>query len=208
MSRNMVLAVVALVLGLIAIPGDPYQGEVVTLDTRELAAIVEGEVDHVEALELADWIIQGTPDYRLIDIRDEASFAEYHIPSAENAPLSALADYPLLRNETIVLYSDGGIHSAQAWFLLKARGYRGVSMLLGGLDAWKDEVLFPALPAGAGPEEQAAFEKARSVSEHFGGRPRTGVDAAEAEDVPLPTVEMPTQATPVAPRKKKAKEGC
>jgi len=205
---NRTLAIVALVLGLLAIFGDPYQGHVVQLDTKELATIVEGEVDHVTVQELADWIIQGSADYRLIDLRDETAFAEYHIPTAEHVPIGQLTDYPLQRNERIVLYSGGGIHSAQAWMLLQANRYRGSYMLLGGLQSWKDEVLFPALPEDATPQETAEFERTRFVAEFFGGSPRSGVvDAGEQVAVPLPKVEMSAQ--PVVPkRKKKAKEGC
>jgi rhodanese-related sulfurtransferase len=208
MTRNRILAAVALVLGAIAILGNPYRGSVVTLNTKELATIVEAKVDHVTAAELADWIIQGDTEYRLIDIREPGPFAEYHIPTAENVSIVGLSDYPLLRNERIVLYSQGGIHSAQAWMLLKARGYRGVYMILGGLDAWMDEVLFPSLAPDASPQEQARFERARFVSEFFGGTPRTGVEAEmEQATVPLPTVEAPAR-TVVPTRKKKKKEGC
>ena len=205
---NRTLAVVAFVLGLLAIFGNPYQGHVVQVDTRELAAIVEGEVDHVTVQELADWIIQGSAEYRLVDLRDEAAFAEYHIPTAEHVPIGQLADYPLQRNERIVLYSGGGIHSAQAWMLLQANRYRGSYMLLGGLQAWKDEVLFPALPEDATPQETADFERSRFVSEFFGGSPRSGVvETGDEIAAPMPTVEMSAQ--PVVPkRKKKAKEGC
>jgi rhodanese-related sulfurtransferase len=208
MSVNRILAAVALALGALAVLGDPYQGSVVTVNTKELAAIVEAKVDHVDAVELADWILRGETEYRLIDIREEAAYSEYHIPTAEHVPIGMLPDYPLLRNERIVLYSDGGIHSAQAWFLLKAQGYHGVYMLFGGLDAWKDEVLFPALPADPTPEELARFERARFVSEQFGGTPRTGVeDEVRQAAVPLPKVDA--SARTVAPtRAKKKKEGC
>jgi len=208
MSRNRILAVLALLLGAIAVLGDPYQGSVVKVNTKELAAIVETKVDHVDALDLADWIIRGDTEYRLIDIRDEVAYAEYHIPSAENVQISQLPDYPLMRNERIVLYSDGGIHSAQAWFLLKAQGYPGAYMLFGGLDAWKDDVLFPALPAEASAEQQAEFERARFVSEHFGGTPRTGVEESiDRAAVPMPKVDSAARGvTPT--RAKKKKEGC
>jgi rhodanese-related sulfurtransferase len=209
LSPNQILALVALLLGVGAVAmGDPYAGSTVQLNTRELAAIVEGEVDHVTAIELADWIVQGNTEYRLIDLREAEEYAEYHIPSAENVAITELDDYPLLRNEKIVLYSGGGIHSAQAWFLLKAERYTGAYMLLGGLDAWMDEVLFPALPAEATPQQIAEFEKLRVVSEYFGGRPRTGGEAqVEQAAVPLPQVDASAQ--PVIPtRKKRKKEGC
>ncbi len=200
--------VAAVVVGLIAVFGDPYGGRVVKLDTRELASIVQDEVDHVVAEELADWIVQGQMDFRLLDLRDEAAYAEYHVPGAERVPISELVDYPLLRNEKIVLYSGGGIHSAQAWFLLRAHGYRGVYMLLGGLDAWKDDVLFPG-PPEVGGEASPAFARAAEVSRFFGGTPRSTV-AGGVEDVAraMPTVEAPTSTPRVVPRKKKRKEGC
>lgn len=208
LTRNQALALVALVLGALAIPGNPYQGEVVRLNTRELATIVEGEVDHVTAEELANWIIQGNTEYRLIDLRESAAFAEYHIPTAEHVPIARLVGYPLLRNEKIVLYSDGGIHSAQAWMLLRAQRFQGVYMLLGGLDSWTEEVLFPGLPADADPQQTADFERIAQVSQFFGGTPRTGVEMdADTAAIPMPTVEMPSG--PVVPdRKRKKKKGC
>jgi hypothetical protein len=117
----------------------------------------------------------------------------------------------LLRNEKIVLYSEGGIHSAQAWLLLRAQGYEGVYTVLGGLDGWKDEVLFPVLPADAGPRDRAQFERAAALARFFGGQPRAdGAAAAEVPAAELPKLSAPAAtgpAVPAAPRKKK-KEGC
>ena len=69
MTPTRILAALAVVLGLLAVFGDPYVGPNVSVDTRELAAIVEGEIDHVTPVELADWIIEGNTEYRLIDLR-------------------------------------------------------------------------------------------------------------------------------------------
>ncbi len=136
------LALLTGFLGLLAaFAGNPYSGYSVSLDTKELAVIVEKEVDHITPAELADWIIEGRSDYRLIDLRSAAEFSQYHIPTAENVALSQLSDYGLGRNEKVVLYSEGGIHSAQGWFLLQADGYRGVYILRGGLAEWRDQVL-------------------------------------------------------------------
>ena len=121
--------------------------------------------------------------------------------------LTELADYPLFRNETIVLYSDGGMHSAQAWFLLQARGFAGARILLFGLEEWKDRILFPALRADAGLREQAEFARRSRVSLFFGGTPLTGVTtAAERPQVAMP--EAPTAPAPVVARTRKRKEGC
>ena len=202
------LALLALGLGALALLGKPTLGSTVTIDTQELANIVERKADHVTVLELADWIVSGRTDYRLIDLRDEEAYAEYYIPTAERVALSQLSDYPLYRNEKIVLYSEGGIHSAQAWFLLQARGYAGSYILFGGLDAWKDEILFPSLPAEANLEQKRAFARTREVSAFFGGSPRSGnQEASLGGEVPMPKVELPAHVVTTVKRKKR-KEGC
>jgi rhodanese-related sulfurtransferase len=210
LTLNQKLAAAALALGALALFSTPHRGPVVTLDTRELALIVEKEVDHVTPPELAGWIVQGRSDYRLIDLRAESDYATYHIPTAENVTVAALPEFPLLRTEKIVLYSDGGIHAAQAWMLMQAQGYRAVYTVLGGLDAWKDEVLYPALPAQASALERARFERAVAVARFFGGEPRSEGEAAAPAPMALPKLAAPAPsgaASPVAPRKK-IKEGC
>lgn len=216
-THNRVLAALALVLGMLALIGSPTTGHTVRVDTQELAAIVSSEVDHVAPGELAGWIIRGATDYRLVDLRAPAAFETYHIPTAENVPIAALPDYGLARNEKIVLYSDGGIHSAQAWFLLRAQRYPGVYILSGGLDAWKDEVMFPVAPSNPTPREAADFERAAQVARFFGGTPRAaGTGGGEPQAlVPAPTAAQPQVAPPkgppagkVAAPAKKKREGC
>lgn len=213
LTLNQTLGLILFALGLGALLiGNPGSGAVVTVDTRELGRIIQAEVDHVAPKALADWIIQGKTDFRLIDLRSEKDYAQYHIPGAENVPPAALSDYGLLRNEKIILYSDGGIHSAQAWFLLKAMGYRGVYMLRGGLNEWNEKVLFPQIPSSPTSEQSTAFEKMKEVSRFFGGTPTSGTASAETPAVrSLPTMGpgalSATPASPAMPAKKK-KEGC
>lgn len=207
---NQKLALAVGVLGFLAVfAGSPYKGFTSKVDSQELAAVVEKEVDHVSSEELAGWIITGRADYRLVDLRKEADFSEYHIPTAENIALPSISDGQLNRGEKIVLYSEGGIHSAQAWFLLKANGYKGVYILRGGLEEWKDKILFPRLADNAPPAEVAAFEKAKLVSTFFGGSPQVGGAAASsAPTMALPKLEAPAGTQPKAGATKKKKEGC
>ena len=219
LSRNQKLALFAVALGLGALViGTPRSGKV-TIDERELAAMVEGEVDHVTPDELADWIVAGRQDFRLIDLRTPAEFAEYHIPQAENRTITALADADLARNEKIVLYSAEGIHSAQAWFLLKAKKFPAVYILLGGLKQWTEQVVFPETPGeGATPAERIAFAGAAERARFFGGAPRAaavaGAGAPAALTTPagsasvLPKVVPPPPSAPAGAAAKKKKEGC
>ena len=220
LTLNQKLAVAAVALGAVALFAAPYPGSKVTLDARELALVVGTEADHVEAPELAAWIIESRADYRLVDLRTEGEFARYHIPTAVNVPMNVLTDAGLGRQEKVVLYSEGGIHSAQAWMLLRAQGYKSVYMLKGGLEEWKDQVLFPAVADNPTPAERARDERLKSISAFFGGQPRsaTAVAAGAAATPAMATPAAPASpavvappspaggAKPAAPKKKK--EGC
>ena len=88
LTLNQKLAIVAVALGALALFSVPHRGPVVTLDTRELALIVDKEVDHVTPSELAAWIVQGRSDYRLVDLRTASHYVAYHIPTAENVTVA------------------------------------------------------------------------------------------------------------------------
>ncbi len=210
LSLNQKLALAALALGAVALLARPGRGSRVTLDVKELASIVDREDDHVTAGELAGWIVEGRSDYRLIDLRGAKEYAEYHVPTAESVTLAALPDAPLARNEKIVLYSEGGIHASQAWMLLRAQGFKSVYTLKGGLEQWKDDVLFPTLAESATPRERARFERSAALARFFGGTPRIGGAAAvAAQAAPMPKVETPVAAAgPASALPKKKKEGC
>lgn len=211
LSPNRRLALVALVLGLLAVFGpNPYRGAAASVNTKEAAIQMATGADQVGVTTLADWIIQGRADFRVVDLRAATAYAEYHIPPAENIPVAGLAESSLSRNEKIVLYAEDGARAAQAWMLLKARGYRGAYILRGGLEAWKDSVLFPRIPQNATPAQTVEFAKMREVSKYFGGTPQAAPgDSATAVPVAaMPKLTMPVAKAAPAGAKKKKKEGC
>ncbi|MFN8548283.1 MAG: rhodanese-like domain-containing protein [Candidatus Eisenbacteria bacterium] len=215
LSLHQRLALLALALGVLVVFARPRTGGAAIVRTQELERLVQLTSDHVKPRDLADWIVAGRNDYRLIDLRSEAEYAAYHIPTAENIPLARLSTAPLARNEKLVLYSEGGIHAAQAWLLLRAEGYVACYSLLNGLEGWKDEVLNPIAPSDSTPDALAAFARAAEVARHFGGAPRrAGSGALAVASTPLPATPpaavapppaMPPAASGGAPKKK---EGC
>jgi hypothetical protein len=86
-------------------------------------------------------------------------------------------------------------------------------MLLEGLDAWKGDVLFPAMPPSATPEQQARFERAVQVAKFFGGQPRAAA-APGSRPMALPAqAAAPAVAPPTLPPgagggPRKKREGC
>jgi rhodanese-related sulfurtransferase len=152
------------------------------VDAAALAAEIDAERDHISAPDLADRIMRRDPRLRIVDLRSRAEYDELHIPSATHATLADLARGPLPRDATIVLYSEGGTHSAQAWVLLRMRGHPNVFFLREGIYEWIARVHEPRLAADATAAERAEFARAAEQSRFFGGLPRADVPRA---DVPV-----------------------
>jgi len=219
LSLNHKLGGLALVLGVVSIGATVEPRPTTTVHTKELLTRIEREEDHIHPSELATWILEGRTDYRLIDIRSRDAFDAYHIPTAECLPMARVADGELRRTDKIILYGDGGIHAAQAWMVLSGMGYKKVYTLREGLDAWKEDVLFPTLPATPSPAEQARFERTAHVARFFGGQPRVASTATTPGATPVlpatPALPAPTLLAPTLPGgggagapPKKKREGC
>jgi rhodanese-related sulfurtransferase len=165
------LAAVAVSLALLAaVAGSPTRGSsgagsASSLNAPALAKEIEREEDHVTPRELAEWIRANKPGLHVLDVRTDSEFAAYHIPSAERVSLADVASRAPVQGETLVLYSEGGAHAAQAWVLLRARGHAQVYFLRGGLLDWLDDVMNPIV-AGDSAAHVAA------LSRFFGGVPR------------------------------------
>ncbi len=167
------LAIVAISLGaLAAFAGSPRRVATSSLDIAALARDVQTEADHVTAIELAGWIRDRKPNLRIIDIRDSAEFEEYHVPQAERLPIEAVVTTSFKPGETIVLYSGGGAHAAQAWVLLRARGVKDVFFLRGGVAEWLDEVMDARIPVNASGTAREQADSIAALSRYFGGVPR------------------------------------
>jgi len=209
LNTNKKLALIAIVLGIIAIfGGNPNDDKKVSFNTDDLALMIDKKVDRISVNELAEKIIENKADFRLIDIRDKSDYDKYHIPLAECYKVVNfnLSDMP--RNTQYYLISNSDIISGQAWALLKARGYKGVSIVCGGMNAWKEKILFPKLSVNASADEIAKFEKIKEISKYFGGNPQTGVSSESKElTLDMPKLKMPAQVK-VKRKRKLQKEGC
>ena len=175
------LAIAAVVGGALAVvAGSPTRATRGSVDVTELARIVEHEEDHVTAVELARWIRDDKPRLRVLDIRADSEFADFHIPGARRVPLAEIARMPLDSSATYVLCSEGATHAAQGWFLLRARGVKNVFFLRGGLYEWLEEVMNPRV---ASTTPQAQRDSIRALTLWFGGKMQV-VDSASATTVP------------------------
>lgn len=206
------IGIIAIILGIAAaIIGDPCNTTKTSVSIKEVALKSSNDVDAVKVEELAGWIIEGKMDYRLVDLRDEDKYSEYNIPTSENIKIGSLMKSDLKRNEKIILYSDKEVIAAQGWFILKADDYKSVAILSGGMDAWKDNVVFPTCSCGdtLTEEEKQLHQKKDEVAKFFGGQLETG-SLAENEKVKkdVPKLKSPAKIELKQTRRKKKREGC
>jgi thiosulfate/3-mercaptopyruvate sulfurtransferase len=125
---------------------------------QALLESIEAEEDHFEPEQLADRLMQGDNDLVVVDVRTPAEYETFHIRGAVNVPLSGLLDYlaPFKNTGTIVLYSNGMTHPAQARDILTRAGFDNVFMLTGGLTGFVEWCLKPvSLRDGPLPAEDA-----------------------------------------------------
>jgi hypothetical protein len=152
------LAVIALVAGLLAaMSGTPYRAQ------------------SVGALELAQWIHDHKPGLCIVDIRDAAAFADYHLPRSERVTTLVAPK----RGETLVIIddvrttnneqrtTDNGQPSANSNQRAAIRELRGrdIYYLRGGVGEWLADVMSPTQPS--------------ELTRYFGGQPRAGGGAPQ-----------------------------
>ncbi len=202
------VGLLAILLGLFAaFIGDPTGGVNKRVNLKELAMLASTDNDKINVKDLAQWIIDGKYDYRLIDLRKPEEYEKYNIPTSECIPVSKLMQSDLMRNEKIILYDNDEFTAAQGWFILKANDYKGVYVLEGGLKCWKDQILFPKLNANASPEEKLEFKKMAEISKFFGGQPQTGTTVT-TKQVEMPKLKAPVKIKLKKTRHKRKREGC
>lgn len=152
--------------------------------TDAIAAEIESEADHIDALDLARLIKSREPGLRILDLREKLDTSTYLIPGAVALSVRDLDTVRVEPGERLVLYSDGGAHAAQAWVLLRVRGIRDVLVLKDGMAAWEDEVLSPLLPSVPDDSARSRFKQAKDLSLWFGGFPRLVPDDSAPASTP------------------------
>ena len=85
-----VLATIALSLGAMAAFTHGSHAAPPSLST--IAGEIAREADHVDVVDLAQWIHDRKPGLRLIDVREDLEELTYRIPGARDVPLSRITD--------------------------------------------------------------------------------------------------------------------
>jgi len=94
-------------------------------------------IKEIDPRTLVEWM-QEDKEFRLLDVRSAAEFAQGMIPKGEPLPLHLvpLQTGRLERDRDLVVYCRTGARSAQACRYLAERGFEKVFNLRGGIVTW------------------------------------------------------------------------
>ena len=150
----------------------------------EFLAAVDGATDHIEPEELADRLMAGESGLTVVDVRPAEEFASFHIRGAINIPLAELAQAlePQKNAGTIVLYSNGMTHPAQARDSLQRLGFSNAFILTDGIVGFRERCLMP-VSLRSEPLDNATATRVNAWQAYFSGEaaPATATATLPAE---------------------------
>jgi rhodanese-related sulfurtransferase len=142
-KKIFIILIVVLALAVLAIAGrlvyakiagvaDSADGFVVKLPNE--AGFYNITVDELKA-RIDD---ESDDNFIIVDIRDDASYDEGHIPWAINIPLNELGYrvFSLDKTKDIIVYCYTGVTSEVACQILLNAGFKDVYNVIGGVKAW------------------------------------------------------------------------
>ncbi|MCK4782661.1 MAG: rhodanese-like domain-containing protein [Desulfobacteraceae bacterium] len=147
-KKNIIVIIIAVMivvplLPLLAIAGGLVYARIAGTDKADdgFALLLPNEAGFYEitADQLAGRIYnESGDDYLIVDIRDDASYDEGHIPGAINIPLNELGYrlFSLDKSKDIIVCCFIGVTSEVACRILVNAGFKDVYNLIGGMRAW------------------------------------------------------------------------
>jgi rhodanese-related sulfurtransferase len=77
----------------------------------------------------------------LLDVREADDYKEFHIPDSLNIPFGRLeyrlAELDAYKGKPITVFDHSGLRAPRAWELLQKAGFTRVTILKGGIAAWR-----------------------------------------------------------------------
>jgi rhodanese-related sulfurtransferase len=153
----------------IAACGSSNEPEISLADVAQAAARQD---DRESVEDLANWLVEGRGDFKLIDVRIPEEFERGRIGDAENIPIAQIATQDaLLRLPTdrmVIVYSNGSENAAKAMVMLRLAGI-DAHLLAGGYNAWQERILNPDISAEELDGESPQVSEQRALSCYFVG---------------------------------------
>ena len=180
----------------------PSDESEVSLAAVALAAAQQDDRESVE--DLANWLIEGRGDFKLIDVRRPEDFENGSIADAENIPIAQIVSQEVLQrlptDRMVIVYSNGSENAAKAAVLLRLSGI-DAHLLAGGYNAWHKRILNPDISAEELDGESLQASAQRAYSCYFvGERSELGAKRKQQTSAPfVPPVFTEEEELPAPP---------
>jgi len=169
LKKILIATLLAVSVAVIAACGQSNKSEVSLVDVAQAAARQD---DRASVEELANWIVEGRGDFKLIDVRSPEDFESGSIGDAENIPIAQIASQDVLQrlptDRMVIVYSNGSENAAKAMVLLRMSGI-DAHVMTGGYNAWHARILNPDIPADEVDGENLQVTEQRALSCYFVG---------------------------------------
>ena len=165
----------------------PSDESAVSLTEVARAAAQQDDRESVE--DLANWLIEGRGDFKLIDVRAPEDFESGSIGDAENIPIAKIVSEDVLSrlptDRMVIVYSNGSENAAKAAVLLRLSGI-DAHLLAGGYNAWHKRILNPEISAEELDGESLQVSAQRAYSCYFvGERSELGAKRKQQSSAPF-----------------------
>jgi len=208
MNPRIILALFIIPLGLIIAAVPQNTTHQYKLTASQMLAEATSSFQFLSPDAVADMIVQKDPNLQLIDVRTPDEFLKFSLPGAINIPLTDLLseEFKEILDQDVkmnVFYSNGSLHSNEAWMITTQLGYKNNYVLQGGLNYWAETIVNPSAPASTSPDEELAkydFRKGASMSLGGGAAENLASGSTVSNVPPKPIIKKTT--------KKKVQGGC
>ena len=169
MKKSLKAMLLSIVVVSIAACGMSNESDFSLTDIAQAAARQD---DRESVEDLANWLIEGRGDFKLIDVRTPEDFASGSIADAENIPIALIVTQDVLMrlptDRMVIVYSNGSENAAKAAVLLRLSGI-DAHLLAGGYNAWHQRILNPDISADELDGETLQISAQRALSCYFVG---------------------------------------
>ena len=102
--------------------------------------------ERISATRLSELIMTANRPH-ILDVRSKQEWAQRHIDESRNIPLPELATHlqEIPNDHPVVVHCASGYRSSIAVSLLEHHGFTNMKDLVGGFDAWEEQIVSPSL---------------------------------------------------------------
>ena len=166
-----ILVPIAILFALLAVvAGSPYKITIKPISINEEFEIEGKSIKVIDVQELAKWIMDKRGDFYIVDTRIKNEFDEYHIPFALSSSGRESPNTSNDKNVAIIIYDKNNRYSIEKLKPAINNRNEQIYLLMGGLDAWINKIIFPDL-RGRNDLSEKEIEEIYKTSTYFGGKP-------------------------------------